>query len=59
MHALIEKETNTGQKLYYKVTGIKSAVFFDNLKERIMIDGKCTARTPVRPENVDIYVELE
>lgn len=51
MYALIEKRTNSGKKLYYKINKIERVVFFDDVGARIQVDSDCCVRKPVKPKD--------
>jgi hypothetical protein len=57
MDILIDMETKSGQKLYKKITGVEKVIVFDDVKARIQVDSDCCVRTPVRPKDVERYVE--
>ena len=57
MYALVERETKSGQKKYEKITGIITAIFFDESKSRpkIQVDPDCCVRSPVTPKDVEKF----
>lgn len=59
MEILIERETKSGQKKYEKIRGVLKVIAFDDVKARIQIDEDCCVRTPVRPKDIEKYIECE
>jgi len=59
MYLLIERETKSGRKKYEKVSGVERVYVFDDVKARLQIDPDCCVGTPVRPKDVERFVETD